>query len=63
MSRTLLVSVLVLACSAAAPSTGFAAPLLFRNVRIFDGTAVSQGDVIVDKGLVRAVGHSARNYG
>jgi imidazolonepropionase-like amidohydrolase len=32
-----------------------AAPLLFRNVRIFDGVKVSQGDVLVDKGLIRAV--------
>src|SRR5258707_15549601 len=56
MSRTLLVSTLVLACSATWPSAGRAAPLLFRNVRIFDGTAVSQGDVLVEKGLIRAVG-------
>ena len=31
------------------------APLLFRNVRIFDGTKTSQGDVLVDKGVIRAV--------
>jgi imidazolonepropionase-like amidohydrolase len=36
--------------------TANAAPLVFRNVRIFDGVTVSQGDVVIDKGLIRAVG-------
>ena len=27
------------------------------NVRIFDGTRTSEGDVLVDKGVIRAVGH------
>ena len=36
--------------------TADSAPLLFRKVRIFDGTKTSQGDVLVDKGLIRAVG-------
>ena len=33
-----------------------AAPLLSHDVRIFDGTAVSQAEVLVDKGVIRAVG-------
>jgi len=54
MSRSLLVAALFVAL--AAPRAG-AAPLVFKNVRIFDGTRTSQGDVLVDKGLIRAVGH------
>ncbi|MDB4966994.1 MAG: amidohydrolase family protein [Myxococcales bacterium] len=53
-SRTLLLA-LAFGCVTAS-STALAAPLLFRNVRIFDGTTVRQGDVLVDKGLIRAVG-------
>ena len=53
MSRSLLVA-LVLAV--ATPRAG-AAPLVFKNVRIFDGTRSSEGDVLVDKGVIRSVGH------
>jgi imidazolonepropionase-like amidohydrolase len=52
MNRFLLVAAITALLNA---HPAGAAPLLFRNVRIFDGTKVSQGDVLVDKGLVRAV--------
>lgn len=47
---------LLIAFAIAVPLDSVAAPLLFRNVRIFDGAAVSNGDVLVDKGLIRSVG-------
>jgi imidazolonepropionase-like amidohydrolase len=53
MFRSLLPIALLLGVAAPA---AVAAPLLFRDVRIFDGAKVSQGDVLVDKGLIRAVG-------
>ena len=40
-----------------------AAPLLFRDVQIFDGKSVSHGDVLVDKGLIRAVGRKLATHG
>jgi imidazolonepropionase-like amidohydrolase len=53
MLRSLPPIVLVVLFAARA---AFAAPLLFRDVRIFDGAKVTQGDVLVDQGLIRAVG-------
>lgn len=44
-------------------STAAAKPLLFRNVRIFDGTKTSQGDVLVDRGLIRSVGRKLDGKG
>jgi hypothetical protein len=47
---------LIVCLLATIDGTAFAAPLLFRNGRIFGGSKVAQGDVLVDKGLIRAVG-------
>lgn len=54
---------LLLVCVVAAPPDAIAAPLLFRNVRIFDGTTVSHGDVVIDRGLIRAVGSKLKAKG
>lgn len=50
--RLLLVA---LVCMITIPARLAAAPLLFRNVRIFDGIKTSQGDVVVENGVIRAV--------
>jgi len=55
--------VLLLLCIVAIAPDAVATPLLFRNVRIFDGTAVSHGDVLVDKGLIRSVAAKLRAKG
>ncbi|MCU1283264.1 MAG: amidohydrolase, partial [bacterium] len=47
--------ILVALVAGSVPRIAAASPLLFHNVRIFDGTKVSQGDVLVDKGLIRAI--------
>ena len=52
MTRMVSIALLVLLGG----DVAVAAPLLFRNVRIFDGTKTSAGDVLVDKGTIRAVG-------
>ncbi|MCU1280314.1 MAG: hypothetical protein JWM53_3860, partial [bacterium] len=49
--RFVLVALVIISASRIAA----AAPLLFRNVRIFDGARVSQGDVLVDQGKIRAI--------
>ncbi|HEX8954601.1 MAG TPA: CIA30 family protein [Polyangia bacterium] len=56
MIRSLALALALVTLSLSAGSAA-AAPLVFRNVRIFDGAKVSEGDVLVDKGTIRAVGH------
>jgi len=47
---------LLLVAAAATPAAAADPPLWFRGVRIFDGRAVQQGDVLVEGGLIRSVG-------
>lgn len=54
---------LLVLCAVAVPLDSGAAPLLFRNVRIFDGAAVVNGDVLVDKGMIRSVGQKLHAKG
>lgn len=49
---------------AVAPSHAAGAhAILFHNVRIFDGAKVTTGDVLIDKGLIRAVGRKLPSRG
>ena len=65
-AATAAITVATLANGAIAQSSQLvsSSPLLFRNVRVFDGTRVVAGqDVLVENGRIAKVGRASRRIG
>jgi imidazolonepropionase-like amidohydrolase len=56
MPRAVIVIATALSLLAAPARAAGTKPLLFRDVRIFDGAVVTHGDVLIDQGVIRAIG-------